>query len=165
MEHENQKQKLLSAYELYADALFRHAYVRVRDRARARDFVQEAFIRTWQYFIGGKDADNIRAFLYKTLTNLIIDESRKKRESSLEILHDAGFSPVSDERGPEANAELFRATRAIENIEEPYRTAVIMRYIDDLQPKEIADILGESENTVSVRIHRGVKKLRDTLGS
>ncbi|KKW19080.1 MAG: RNA polymerase, sigma-24 subunit, ECF subfamily [Candidatus Adlerbacteria bacterium GW2011_GWC1_50_9] len=55
------------------------------------------------------------------------------------------------------------ALEALQKLPEPYREAIVLRYIDQLSPGEIADIVGESENAVSVRIHRGLKKLRAIL--
>jgi len=44
-----------------------------------------------------------------------------------------------------------------------YREVLVMRYIDDMAPKEIAHILGESENAISVRLHRGIKKVKELM--
>ena len=49
----------------------------------------------------------------------------------------------------------------IEELDESHRIIIVMRFIDELSPKEIANILETSENSVSVRLHRGVQKLRE----
>ena len=59
--------------------------------------------------------------------------------------------------------EGARALKALEELPEPYREAVVMRYVDGLSPTEIARTIGESENVVSVRVHRGLKKLKSLL--
>ena len=51
----------------------------------------------------------------------------------------------------------------LRQIDDKYSQAVIMRYIDDLSPEEIAQILGENKNVISVRIHRGLKKLKELM--
>ena len=48
-------------------------------------------------------------------------------------------------------------------LDEKYRDVVLMRYVDELSPKEISEVVGESENNVSVRIHRGLKQLKEIL--
>ena len=53
----------------------------------------------------------------------------------------------------------------LQQIDEPYRSTVIMRYIDDLSPQEIAEATGDSVNVISVRINRGMKKLKSLLPS
>jgi RNA polymerase sigma-70 factor (ECF subfamily) len=57
------------AYDLYADAIFRHCYLRVSDRELAKDLMQETFMKTWEYLASGKDIDDVRPFLYRTALN------------------------------------------------------------------------------------------------
>src|SRR3989344_6415935 len=76
--------QFLEAYDKYADAIFRYCYYRVFDRDKANDYVQEAYCRTWKYLMQGNQIENIRAFLYRTANNIIIDESRKKKSFSLD---------------------------------------------------------------------------------
>ena len=76
----------LAAFEENADALFRHASYRVSDRERARDLTQDTFLKTWDYLSGGGEIRNFKSFLYRTMHNLIIDEYRKKKSSSLDAL-------------------------------------------------------------------------------
>ncbi len=156
------EKEFLAAYDAFADALFRHARFRVRDRSTAEDLVQETFCRAWKHICkGGDPILNIRAFLYRILGNLIIDRSRKAKEESLDALFDEGFQLAGDV-GPPADvaSDARSALAALDLLDEPYRTAVSMRYVDDLPPREIAHILGVSAVSVSVRIHRGLAKLR-----
>jgi RNA polymerase sigma factor (sigma-70 family) len=81
-------------------------------------------------------------------------------------LQERGFDVASSERTEKETEEGFTSDEVasvLGKIEEPYRSAVIMRYIDDLSPKQIAQSLGESVNVVSVRINRGMKKLKSLL--
>lgn len=157
----NRENEFLSAYDAYADALFRHCYFRIHDRELAKDLTQEIFCRTWAYLAEGKDIQNIRAFLYRIANNLVVDEYRKKKPLSLDTLVEEGFSP-KDETAPDVEERFLvkAVVQKLESVEEPYRTAVVMRFVDGLSPKEIASALDVSENLVSVRLHRGVKKLR-----
>ena len=58
------------AYDAYADAIFRHCAFRCFNRERARELMQETFIKAWDFLVSGKDIDNVQAFLYKTANNL-----------------------------------------------------------------------------------------------
>jgi RNA polymerase sigma factor (sigma-70 family) len=58
-------------------------------------------------------------------------------------------------------AEIKNVLEAIEKLDPIYKDVLIFRYIDNLLPREIAEILGESENVVSVRLNRGIKKIRE----
>ncbi len=159
---EDMTQTFLRAYDEHADALFRHCYFKINDRERARDILQDTFTKTWGYMAQGNEINNLKAFLYRTLNNLIIDEYRKKKETSLDEMHEAGFDPKADD--PTSAERRFDAERAIlllNEIDEPYKSALVMRYINELDISEIAEITGESENTVSVHVHRGIKKLKE----
>ena len=164
MDAKSLEKRFLEAYEAHSDALFRHCYFRVYSRERARDLTQETFTKTWDYLLQGKEIENLRAFLYQVATNLIIDESRKRKkqtELSLERLQEVGFDPGEDESGRLiARADGKMLLPLLSQIDSKYGEVIVMRYIDDLSPQEIAEVTGESENVISVRIHRGLKKLR-----
>jgi RNA polymerase sigma-70 factor (ECF subfamily) len=159
---ENTKQAFLKAYEEYADALFRHCLFKVSDREIAKDLLQETYVKVWAYVAKGKDIGNMRAFLYKTLNNLIIDEYRKKKNISLEILSEDGFDPKADNLPNTFDIiDGERAVRLLSKLDDPYKETVFLRYVNGLEISEIAEITGQTENAVSVHIHRGLKKLKE----
>jgi RNA polymerase sigma-70 factor (ECF subfamily) len=152
------------AYQDYSDAIFRHCYFRVFDREQGKEIMQEAFMRAWTYLADGKTVDNMRAFLYRIANNLIIDYVRKKKEVSLDDLQMQGFDPAFDAVSDmQRKVDESTILANLGFLEKDYRDALVMRYIDGLSPAEIADIVGESPNTISVRLHRGLKQLRSHL--
>lgn len=156
----------LSAYEQYADAIFRHCALRLGDREQGRDLMQETFIRAWESVRKGVRVENCRAFLYKVANNLIIDIARRRKlrtQDSLEALRETGFDLPDREPGPARKTEGALAIESMQKLEEPYRTVLVMRFIDGLSPTEIAAILKVSENVISVRIHRGLEKLESAF--
>ena len=72
--------------------------------------------------------------------------------------------PSEVELGSRFKVSQGTVRKAIDELDEAYREIVLMRFVEDLPPKDIARITGLSENVVSVRIHRGVEKLRTLLG-
>ena len=163
-ESTDKNKEFLLAYESYSDAIFRHCFFRVFNREEAVDIAQEAFIRTWEYIAKGNDVQNIRAFLYRVANNLIIDRSRRKKPVSLDELQEVGFDPGTDET-QKLNHRLQgrEAMALLAGLDKKYHDVIIMRFIDDLSPREISEIIGESENAVSVRIHRGLKRARELM--
>ena len=156
----------LKAYEEYSDAIFRYSYYKTSNKELARDLTQETFMRSLDYLNQGKEIKSIRPFLYKTASNLIIDWYKKKKDKSvsLEELQEEGFQiKEASSRTPLLNAETSEVITVIKKMDESYRDAILMRYLGDLKLKEIAEIMGEKENVISVRIHRGLKKLRELL--
>lgn len=162
--HQQKEKQLLEAYEQYSDAIFRHCFFRVYDREKAQELMQETFTKTWEY-LREKDIKYLKAFLYRTANNLVIDYSRKKKEQSLEAITEQGIEfAEKDASDIHKIIDGKEAIKLLNQVEEQYREVVIMRYIDGLKPKEIAEILGESQNVISVRINRGMKKLRAIYG-
>jgi len=160
-EVENQ---FLAAHDTFSDAIFRHCLFKVSDRELALDLTQEVFTRAWKYISGGNKVDNIKAFLYRVANNLVIDEYRKKKGVSLDRLMDDGFDVATGEE--KRTMDIIDGRQAIallEKIDEKYRQVILMRYVDGLLPKEIALILHESENSISVRINRGLKKAKKLI--
>ena len=163
------EQQFLSVYDELSDSLFRHCLFRTGDREIGKDLMQESFLRTWEYVSSGQKIENCKAFLYKIANNLIIDWARRQKKRqvvSLEDLSEEGFEVAGTEDTAQKTRQHFterQIATLLSQIEEPYRTAVILRYIDELSPKEIAKTLGISANATSVRINRGMERLRSLL--
>lgn len=165
---EGQETRFLKAFEEYSDALFRHATLRIQNRERALDLVHDAYTKVWTYVRGGHEVDAFRPFLYKVLNNLIIDEYRKTREVSLDaLLEKEGVDEGSFDELSESTVEALAATidgrqafALLETLPDEYREVIILRFVDQLGPREISELIEETENTISVRIHRGLKLLR-----
>ena len=167
------EQLFSDAFERHGDELFRHASLRLSDRDRAVELTQECFLKAWRYVQGGTEVREMRPFLYKILRNLIIDEYRKVKSYSLERMLEDDEGEVIESNLPrddtntlEAAMDRFDGARAISAIAKltfPYQEVIALRYVDGLSLREIAALVVESENVVSVRLHRGLKKLRVLL--
>lgn len=157
------EQEFLAAYDAYADALYKHCFFRVYSAERAEDLVQETFTKTWNYLVRGQKIDNMRAFLYKTANNLIIDYARKKHELSLEqeLANNPGWEPSDHGPSPEHQALLFQVRESLNRLPSEARQLLTWRFIDDLDPKDIAVILEITPNNVSVKITRAIKLLQN----
>ncbi|MFH1670841.1 MAG: sigma-70 family RNA polymerase sigma factor [Patescibacteria group bacterium] len=165
----NPEEDFAQAYEQYADAIFRHCTFRVFNRELGKELMQETFMKTWEYIAKGHDIDNVRAFLYKTANNLVLNHVRRKKLRtivSLEDMQESGFD-IDGESGKEIKEDIDakEVMRVLGTIKEPHRSLLVMRYIDELQPVEIAKLVGGTANAVSVKLNRAVKYLRSSLQS
>ncbi len=157
------EKKFLAAYDAHADAIFRHCMIRVYSKDKAEDLVQETFVRVWRYLEKGEEVENIRAFLYKVANNLIIDQSRKKKEERLEEMIEAQRIKEPSHPGHkaiEAQTLLGQVFESMEGLPEEQKQLLTMRFVDDLDPKEIAEVMGITANNVSVKINRAVAALK-----
>ena len=165
------EERFLKAFDEYSDALFRHARLLISNQERAVDLVHDTFTKVWSYIRDGYEVENFRPFLYKVLNNLIIDEYRRRKEQSLDAMLEVdGVDEGSFEELSESSVEVLAATidgrKAFELLEElpdQYREVIIYRFVDQLGPREISELTEESENVISVRIHRGLKLLRQKI--
>jgi len=161
---EQELEKLfLDSYDKHVDEIFRHVFFRVHDRERTKDIVQETFTRTWEYLRAGKQVDYMRAFLYRVAGNLIIDHSRVSgRTTSLENAVEEGmqFGDEVETVDHEFSSDARMLVVHIDKLEPIYREVIILRYMQDLSVRDIAEQLDEKETNISVRIHRAIEKLR-----
>ncbi|MEN9649583.1 MAG: hypothetical protein RL094_550 [Candidatus Parcubacteria bacterium] len=157
------KKQFQGTYDEHSDALFRFAFYKLSDREKAKDIVQDAFVKFWEYLRADGEVSNPKALLFRIASNAIIDNYRKHKEMSLDILVEDGFDPgdhTHAERIVE-QADGALAMKLLNRLEEPLRHLLMLRYVDGLSVKEIAEITDQRENTVSVRIHRALKDLKD----
>lgn len=156
-----QKLILSEAHYDFQKGLNAYAFYKVHNRETGEDLVQSTFVKTWNYLIKGGKVETMKAFLYHILNNLIVDEYRKHKETSLDVLLEKGFEPSVN------NAErLFNiidgkvALWLVPELPSIYKKVVHMRYVQDWSLAEIALATGQSRNTVAVQTHRGIAKLK-----
>jgi RNA polymerase sigma-70 factor (ECF subfamily) len=165
------EERFLKAFDEYADALFRHAVYRLSDRERAVEIVHDTYTKVWGYVRSGHEIETYKSFLYKVINNLIIDEYRRRKEYSLDaILSEEGIDEGTFPELHSGNADEITfsmdAKQALELLGElppVYREVITLRYVDGLGPKEISVLIEETENVVSVRLHRALRLLKEKI--
>ena len=166
MKEQEKHNAFLEAYDKHSDAIYRHCYFRVFSKQRAEELVQEAFLRAWQYMSEGKDVENMRALLYRIATNLIIDDSRRRKEESLDGMLESETISEPGEDGRK-NLELGILAKDVyakmKELKPDEREILTLRFVDELEPREIAEILEITPNNASVRINRAVASLRSEI--
>ena len=162
----------LKAYESNSDAIFRFIFFKINDREKALDMLQETFMKTWIYISKNDNIKNLKAFLYKVASNGVIDEYRKRGSTpsneSIESLAEDGFELSENSDSMEKAIDRLDGEKVIKiakTLPEPYMSVIIMKYMEDLSIKEISENLEITENLVSVRLNRGLKKLKDRLSA
>ncbi len=161
-QQESQRQLLLTmAHGDYAKGLNAHAFFKTHNHSTGEDLVQETFMKTWKYLVKGGKIDIMKAFLYHVLNNLIVDEYRKRKTASLDVLIENGFEPGKDHTERLVNIlDGKAAILLIQHLPERYQKVMRMRYVQDLTLSEMSLITGKSKNTMAVQVHRGLEKLK-----
>jgi RNA polymerase sigma factor (sigma-70 family) len=163
MKQEALETVFMEAFDAYSDAIFRFCVVKVSDVERAEDMTQEVFTRFWLYVKDEKEITNTRAFLYTIANNLAKDWYKRKKSESLDVHLDAGLALQSGEQGAQVLSEYNEALTAMSDMEERDKEVLYLRFVEGYEPKQIAEILGETANNVSVRLNRAMTKLRDKM--
>lgn len=152
---------LTLAHHDYDKGLSAYAFFKTNDLAVSDDLVQDTFLKTWRYLAKGGKIDIMKAFLYHVLNNLIVDEYRKRKTVSLDLLLEKGFEPGFDHVERLLDTLDGRAAALlIPRLPVIYQKVLGMRYMKGLSLKEMSLITGKSQNTMAVQVHRGVEKLR-----
>src|SRR3989344_3738260 len=164
MDQEDSKAYFIETYDAYGSDIYRFCLLKVSRKEVAEDIAQEVFMRFWQAIKEGTEFRNARALLYTIARNLVIDWYRKKKESSLDTLQELGIDFAGEDvKRITEHAEHEEVLRVINDLDEPSKEALMLRFVDGLSPRDIAALSGETPNAVSVRINRAIKKVQQQL--
>ena len=162
----------------YMDALYTAALRLTHNSADAEDLVQETYLKAYRAYGGFEEGTNLRAWLYRILTNTFINNYRSKKrrpdETDIDEVEDlylyrrlggleaaaAGRSAEDDLLDWFTDAEV---KEAVESLPEQFRMAVLLSDVEGFSYKEIAEILDIPIGTVMSRLHRGRKALQRQL--
>lgn len=166
----NDKEAFIKAYNLYIDQIYRFIYFKVGNREEAEDLSSSVFLKTWNYILENslKDHKTLKALLYKISRNLIIDHYRKTRGKETISLDDENGIKIPDRTQNlndrlELKADLLVLETKLPELKDEYREVIILRFVNELSIKEIADILDKSKGNVRVLIYRSLNALKELL--
>jgi RNA polymerase sigma-70 factor (ECF subfamily) len=136
----------------------------------ALDLCQETFFRAWKGIKTFKPGEDLLPWLYTIARNVQIEKHRRKQHGQFsleEALEDHGFEPAVAPENPQRSAEsvqsVERVREALLELPEEYRSAVVLRFMDDMSYEEIAGVQGVAVGTAKSRVFRGKEHLERLL--
>jgi RNA polymerase sigma-70 factor (ECF subfamily) len=162
----------------HAPQLFSTAMRMTRNRSDAEDLVQETFIKAWRSFATYQQGTNLRAWLFRIMTNTYINkynaQQRKPTETELDdveelFLYKRLGSVDQSQLSQSAEDQMLslftddEVKKALEELPDQFRIPVLMSDVEGFSYKEIAEILEIPLGTVMSRLHRGRKAMQKML--
>lgn len=165
------EQQFLEFYDANVGKIYRYIYFRVGSEEQAQDLTSEVFLRSWQHLGRQSDSNklikNPRAFFYQVARNLITDFYRQKDRTPLSLEEIADKPIIDKASGPGEIASLAldmdTVKKALLRLNQDYREVIIWRYLDELEIKEIAEILDKREGNVRTLLSRALASLKEIL--
>ena len=160
-----------SLYDYYQPQIYRFIYLKVSHREEAEDLTHQVFLNCWrkitEYSFEGFP---FSSWLYRIARNEIIDHYRtKKSNDSLELFIEAHPSDLEVEDGlsqmVEADIDILRIKRAIYFLKPIEQDVLILRFVEDLAPGEVAQLVEKTPEAVRLIQHRAIKNLKQILSS
>lgn len=158
-------------YDYYASQLYRFIYLKVSEKSQAQDILHEVFLSAWKNIKIYQDQGlPFSSWLYQIARNRIIDFYRSRKNNlSLDEVATAetklGLVTAPEIFIVEQRLALTQIRKALRQLSEEQQNIIILRFINDLAPVEIAAALGKSEGAVRLLQHRALQKLRKILNN
>jgi RNA polymerase sigma-70 factor, ECF subfamily len=153
--------------------LYAAALRMTRNPSDAEDLVQETFLRAYRGFGGFEEGTNLKAWLYRILTNTFINAYRKRQRQPVTVseqeVEDRSLFERLGESGPSAESEVLErlpdedVKEALDSLSEGFRLAVLLADVEGFSYREIAEIMDVPIGTVMSRLHRGRRALEKRL--
>lgn len=163
METNNFKEQFFSQiYDEHVDKIYRFVFFKVSDESLAQDITSETFTRLWKEISEDKEVKNPHGFLFKVARNLIFDYYRTKDRNPINLDNlDTILDKNQDiEKKAVQNDDMRIILTAMDKLNDDYRVALSMYYIEQEPVSEVAKALGKSNGATRVIIHRAMRELK-----
>jgi RNA polymerase sigma-70 factor (ECF subfamily) len=155
-------------YDEYVKQIYRFVYFKVGSHEEAEDIASEVFLKAWHYLQEKKEISSFRGLLYRIARNSIIDLYRTRALKPEVALGEEMENSLGDsgewQKEMDVKLETHKIMGGLKKLKQEYQEIITLRYVEELEITEIADIVGKGQIAVRVTLHRAVKKLQEIMG-
>lgn len=149
-------------YKKYFKKIYRYCSFNTNHDELAKDITQETFVKAW---IKIKDFElkenwSLQAFLFTIARNLIIDQSRRKKELQIDEFENNLETDENLVDDFDKKEDIKKIKTALSKLDEVERQIIILRYFEEMDTKDVAQVIGIKDGALRVRIHRVLEKLK-----
>lgn len=159
-------------YNDYFEKIYNYIFFRVgQNRTLAEEFTQDVFLKALENFDSFDQNSNFATWIYRIAHNHVIDHYRRKKleKTDLEKVENtlAASKSASETfvRETETKMQMGHVNKAMESLNDMQRELITLRYINEYEIEEVAQVLGKDANYVRVNIHRALQKLNSLIVS
>lgn len=150
-------------YTQHLDAIYRYVYFRVGETALAEDLTEEVFVRAWTALPKYRSRGHpFSSWLYRIAHNMIVDHYRKRSArdtAQAQFPNDTGEADATPEKYIVDLEEIEELARSIQGLSDEEKDVIILRFVEGLSHREVAEVIGKSEGASRVIQHRALETL------
>ncbi len=154
-----------SLYDVYISRVYRFVYFKVSNQQEAEDITADLFLKAWKYLTNDdtKEVGSFSGLIYDMARNATVDWYRKNAQSHIcaldDIMHLSDGSDMAQSTADRFDSHAL--IKQIKTMKHEYQEVLILKFVEELSMTEIAALLGRSQVSVRVTLHRATKKLKE----
>lgn len=166
--HEHDPVAFGELYDSYVAKIYRFIFFKVATKEEAEDLTSDVFLKTWRYLTGeeGRKIQSLSGLIYRVARNCLVDFYRAKSQRAEQPLNLANEYGMDEARYKLVAVEMEAASilQVLKKMKHEYQEVLLLRYIEELSIREMAEILDKSAVSVRVTLHRALKVAKNILG-
>ena len=135
---------------------YRFAFTYMKNSYDAEDVVSESVIKALKAADSIKDAESVKPWFFKIVSNTAITNIKKKNKV-------VPFESMENENSYEQSYNISNLNEMIEKLPKEYMEIIVLRYFEDMKIKDISKVLDVNENTVKTRLYKALKMLKEDM--
>jgi len=149
-------------FDKYSAKIYRFIFFKVSSKETAEDLSSQCFLKMWERIKEGDEIKNLQAWLYRVARNLVIDYYRGRDKEELPLIYQLEEEEYSAlQVDPDRQINLNDLQKLLSLLSVEVREIVVLKYIEGMSVREIANVVDKSAVNIRVILHRAMKELKE----